>query len=442
MMKKIYTLIAAVCFTATAANAQQVWDNFEDTRVADYDFVNGVFIPYFENPDQSGENTSVVAAQYTRNSAELFDVIVLQGVMDNVTDYATGSKTMSMDVWSPAAGKTIQITLENSNLAQPTNYPTGRHSEYVATTTVSEAWETLTFSLTATPDGNVSPSILNQLVILFDPNTNNQDTYYWDNFNGPELANPPCVDVTPDPLILNDFECNQNVNYIFSHSGINFRRIPNPDMTGNESSHVATYTRNGGEENDVIIGTFPQGIDITDDANITLDVWDPAAPTEVIVSLQNAAGDVIIEMTAETSTSSEWQTLSYDASSVAGADDISQFVILFDPGNTTSDEYFFDNFILDQTVNVEDLETVGHFNVFPNPSAGQTTFEYDLVNGSDVQLSIFDLTGKVVEQKNMGKQAAGRNQFVWNPNGLTNGLYFYTFSVNGQTASGKIVLNQ
>ncbi|MCA1752446.1 MAG: T9SS type A sorting domain-containing protein [Flavobacteriales bacterium] len=441
-MKKIYTLIAAVCLTASAANAQQVWDNFQNTRVADYDFVNGVFIPYFENPDQEGANPSQVAAQYTRNGAELFDVIVMQGVMDDVTDYATGSKTMSIDVWSPEAGKTVQITLENTNLAEPDNYPIGRHSEYLATTTVSEEWETLTFSLSATPDGNVSPSILNQLVILFDPNTNNQDTYYWDNFNGPELANPPCEDATPDPLVLNDFECNQNVNYIFSHSGINFRRIPNPDMTGNESSHVATYTRNGGEENDVLIGTFPDGIDIEDDASITLDVWDPAAPTTVIVSLQNAEGDVILEMTAETSESETWQTLSYDPSSVAGAGDIEQFVILFDPESDTSDEYFFDNFILDQTVNVEDLETVGHFNVFPNPSAGQTTFEYDLVNGADVQLAIFDLTGKVIDQKNLGNQAAGRNQYVWNPNGLTNGLYFYTFTVNGQTASGKIVLNK
>ncbi len=441
-MKKIYTLIAAVGFTAAAADAQQIWDNFENTRIANYGFISGVFIPYNENPDQADANTSQVAAQYVRNAAETFDVIVMNAVMDNVTDYATGAKTITMDVWSPAPGKTVQITLENSNLAQPDNYPTGRHSEYLATTTVGEQWETLTFTLAATPDGNVSPSILNQLVILFDPNSNNGDTYYFDNLNGPELANPPCEGVTPDPLILNDFECNQNVNYIFSHSGINFRRIPNPDMSGNESSHVATYTRNGGEENDVLIGTFPQGIDIAPDASMQLDVWDPNAPTTVIVSLQNAAGDVILEMSAETSSSSAWETLTYDASPVAGADDIEQFVVLFDPGNNTSDEYFFDNFVLDQTVSVDNLENVGTFNVYPNPSAGPTTFEYDLVNGADIQLSIFDLTGKMIEQKNLGFQSAGLNRYVWNPGGLTNGLYFYTFTVNGETASGKVILNR
>lgn len=442
MMKKIYTCIAAVCFTASAANAQQLWDNFEDTRIADYGFISGVFIPYNGNPDQTGANSSQVAAQYIRNAAEQFDVIVMNAVMDNVTPYATGTKTMTMDVWSPAVGKTIQITLENSNLAQPDNFPTGRHSEYRATTTVAEGWETLTFSLFSTPDGNVSPSILNQLVILFDIDSNNGDTYYFDNLNGPELADPPCEDVTPDPLILNDFECNQNVNYIFSHSGINFRRIQNPDMNGNESSHVATYTRNGGEENDVLIGTFPQGIDIQPDATMKLDVWDPNAPTTVVLSLQNDNNDVIIEMTAETSTSSAWQTLTYDPSSVAGAGDISQFVILFDPGNNTADEYFFDNFELDQTVSVEDLHNISEFKAFPNPSAGQTTFEYDLKNGAAVQLAIFDLSGKIIDQKNLGNQAAGRNQFVWNANGLSDGMYFYTFTVNGETASGKIILNR
>lgn len=441
-MKKIYTLFAAACLAATAANAQQIWDNFENTRVVDYNFENGVFIPYFENPDQDGVNTSQVAAQYIRNAAESFDVITLQGVMANVTDYATGAKTMTMDVWSPAPGKVVQITLENSNLAMPLNYPIGRHSEYVATTTADQDWETLTFSLQATPDGNISPSILNQLVILFDPMSNNADTYYFDNLNGPELANPPCEGVTPDPMILNDFECNQNVNYIFSHSGINFRRIQNPDMSGNESSHVATYTRNGGEEDDVLIGRFPNGISISPTSNITLDVWDPNAPTDVVVSLQNDAGDIILEITAQTSESETWQTLTYDASPVAGATDIEQFVILFDPGNTTSDQYYFDNFELSNSVNVEDLENIAYFNAFPNPSSGQTTFEYDLRNSSDVQLSFFDLTGKMIDQKNLGQQAAGVNQYVWNADGLADGLYFYTFTIDGKTASGKIILNR
>ncbi len=441
-MKKIYLLFSAACLMAPLANAQQIWENFEDIRRVNYFFVNGTFIPYNENPDQSGANTSQVAALYTRNAAELYDVIVMDRSMADVSDYISGAKVITMQVWSPAVGKTVQITLENSVLAQPANYPTGRRSEHFATTTVANQWETLTFVMSNQPDPGVSNSNVNRLVILFDPNSNNADTYYWDNLSAPEFSFDNCAGVTTNEMILNDFECQQNVNYIFSHSGINFRRIANPDMTGNPSSHVARYVRNGGEENDVLIGRFDGNLDLEANNTIKLDVWDPNAPTNVIISLQNNDNDVILEMTAQTSVSSAWQTLTYDPSSVSEANDITQFVILFDPGASTSDEYFFDNFIVDGVSNVANLEAVVSFNTFPNPSQGETTFQYELTKSADVNFTIFDLTGKVVDQRNLGQQPAGTNVVSWTAKGISNGVYFYTFSIDGQTATGKIILNR
>jgi hypothetical protein len=442
-MKKIYLLISAVCFGTFAADAQTIWDNFEDQRKANYFFINGVFIPYNENPDQSGVNTSLVAAKYTRNSAELFDVIVMDGTMANVSDYINGTKQIKMDIWSPVAGMTVQITLENSVLAQPANYPVGRHSEHIATTTVANAWQTLTFNFSGQPDGSVANTNVNRMVLLFAPNTNTNPILYWDNLRGPELAADPCASVIPDQSIFNDFQCNQNVNFVFSHSGINFQRIFNPAPAGvNTSTHVARYVRNGGEEFDVIIGRFNGPLGLTPTSQIKLDVWDPNAPTTVLVSLQNANGDVILEMSAQTSASSQWQTLTYDPSSVSGATDITQFVILFDPGSSGSDEYFFDNFLGENLTSVQNLESVESFNAFPNPSQGVTTFQYSLRNSANVSYTIFDITGKLVDQQNMGIQPAGMNQINWSANGISNGLYFYTFNIDGQTASGKIILNK
>ncbi|NEN22706.1 T9SS type A sorting domain-containing protein [Cryomorpha ignava] len=440
-MKKIYFLLPLLAIYVLQVNGQQTWDNFEDIRQTNYGFINGTFIPYNENPDPAGINTSLVAAKYTRNASETFDVLILNRVMANVTDYATGSKTMSMDIWSPAVGTTVQITLENTSLAM-NPYPTGRHSEYQAVTTVAEQWETLEFSLTGTPDANVAPTILNQLVLLFAPNTNTNDTYYWDNLQGPEFAVDACEGIAPNANILNDFECHQNVNYIFSHSGINFQRILNPDSDGNPSSHVARYVRNGGEENDVIIGRFDGALGLSANSAMSLDVWDPNAPTTVIVSLQNNAGNVILAMSAETSVSSTWQTLSYDPSEVFEATDITQFVVLFDPGASTSDEYYFDNFNATNTTAIDELEAVVSFKAYPNPSNGATTFEYELKNSANVIYDIMDITGKVVEQNNLGIQAAGSNQVLWNANDYSNGIYFYNFRIDGQIASGKIVLNR
>lgn len=441
-MKKIYPLIFSFFFLGSLLPAQVVWDNFEDSRVGTYGFISGTFIPYFENPDQSGVNTSRVAASYTRNPAELFDVIILDAAMDNLSDYISGAKQLSIDVWSPAAGKVVQITLENDVLAQPANYPTGRHSVYLATTTAAMAWETLTFNFDTQPDASVANNNVNRMVLLFDPNSNNDDTYYWDNLNGPELADDPCEGVAANPEIFNDFECHQNTDFVFSHSGVNFRRVLNPDPIGNASDYVATYTRNGGEEFDVIIGFFDGNLPVEENSRITLDVWDPNAPTNVIVSLQNEANDVILEMTASTTNSNEWETLSYEPGAVAAANDIAKFVILFDPGVFTANQYYFDNFGFGTPVSVQDLTAVHSFSVAPNPTQGKTIFQYELVSAAQVNLSIYDVTGKLVSTILNENQSAGNYQSRWNADQFADGIYFYTLSVNGQIGSGKIILNR
>ncbi len=441
-MKKIYLSFCLLVLATFSLSAQVVWDNFEDSRKGTYGFISGTFIPYGQNPAPGGSNNSLVAAAYSRNPAEAFDVIILDAPMADLTSYRTGAKSMSIDVWSPAAGTTVQITLENSILAEPANYPTGRHSVYLTTTTVAQQWETLTFNFTEQPDASVSDTNVDRIVLLFAPNTNTGDTYYFDNLNGPELANDPCEGVAGNSAILNDFECNQNTNFTFSHSGVNFRRIVNPDPNGNTSDYVASYIRNGGEEFDVIIGRFDGNLTVEATSTITLDIWDSNAPTEVIVSLQNANSDVILEMTQTTSGSNGWETLTYDPSSVADATDISQFVILFDPADFTSDQYYFDNFRINSATAITDLAEVTAFQATPNPSFGETTFQYNLETAAHVNLSVFDMNGKLVAQLLSEDQQAGAQQATWLATDLPNGIYFYNMMINGANASGKIVLSK
>ena len=441
-MKKIYLSFSIILLAALSLSAQVVWDNFEDIRKGTYGFINGTFIPYQENPAPGGDNTSLIAAAYSRNPAELFDVIILDAPMADLTDFRTGARSMSIDVWSPAAGVTIQITLENSVLAEPANFPTGRHSAYLTTTTVANAWETLTFNFDNQPDASVADDNVDRIVLLFAPNTNTGDTYFWDNLNGPEFATDPCEGVTDEPLIFNDFECNQNTNFTFSHSGVNFRGVLNPDPNGNPTEYVATYTRNAGELIDVIVGRFDGNLSLEADNTISMDVWDPAAPTPVLVSLQNENGDVILEMTQSTSTSNAWETLTFDPSSVADAQDISRFAILFDPNTETSDQYFWDNFRINSATAITDLAEITAFQATPNPSFGETTFQYNLATAAFVNISVFDMNGKLVSQVLSENQVAGAHQATWLAEDLPNGIYFYNMTINGANASGKIVLSK
>lgn len=443
-MKTIYTLSALLLIATANVFGQTTWDNFEDIRKGTYGFINGTLIPYTGNPDPTG-NTSKTVAQYQRNASEPFDVIILDQQIESLADYTSGAKQLSIDVWSPAAGIPIQITLEDSATALPANFPTGRHSVYLTTTTVAMAWETLTFTFDNRPDAAVADNAVERLVLLFNPGTNTSDTYYFDNLVGPEIANDTCATAVPDPLVLNDFECNQNVAYTFSHSGVNFRRIENPDASGaNTSPHVAQYVRNAGEENDIILGYFDGDLPLGSDSEFKLHVWAPAPNTKVVLSLQydDGAGGGPVEVVAtrdSTAGASAWEELTFSFGDLSGST-VNAFVILFDPATFTSPTYYFDNFTYSpMATGIEDALEMDSFKNYPNPFSEISTFEYVLKQTSEVQLEVFDQMGRSVSRVFNGTQAAGSQQLTWNAGDLPTGLYFYTLTLNGQTTSGKMM---
>ena len=72
-------------------------------------------------------------------------------------------------------------------MAGATNYPVGRNSEYTATTTATNAWETLSFNFVNAPSGTPNTG-LNEIVLLISPNTTARRKVYIDDFNGPSLV--------------------------------------------------------------------------------------------------------------------------------------------------------------------------------------------------------------------------------------------------------------
>ena len=76
----------------------------------------------------------------------------------------------------------------------------------------------------------------------------------------------------------------------------------------------------------------------------------------------------------------------------------------------------------------------------PNPATGETTIRYTLENGGDVQLDIFDVTGKVVMSFDQGTQAGGSYQINFNTSNLEAGVYFYTLNVDGQKVTRRMVV--
>ncbi|WP_396638556.1 family 16 glycosylhydrolase [Maribacter sp. R77961] len=133
--------------------SQGVIQDFEGAAPAFTDF-GGAFSAVIANPDASGVNTSATVAQTTKPqgsetfAASFFDVSTAIAIPAN--------PQLRLKTWSPIANAVVRIKLEDSTNGE-------NFVEVDATTTVTGAWEELTFDFSAAGAFNYD-----RVVIFFD----------------------------------------------------------------------------------------------------------------------------------------------------------------------------------------------------------------------------------------------------------------------------------
>lgn len=150
------------------------------------------------NPDASGVNTSALVGEYTRDAGNQYDTLFYDTTaIPDAGQYVSRARKFLVDLYTSApVGSTFLLQLEDSSTATASNYPTGRHSRYQVTTSVQNQWERLEVDFLDTPDPGTGDGNVDNVVVLFAPNTFTGDTYYFDNFDsyatgvtGPECGN-------------------------------------------------------------------------------------------------------------------------------------------------------------------------------------------------------------------------------------------------------------
>jgi hypothetical protein len=82
------------------------------------------------------------------------------------------------------------------------------------------------------------------------------------------------------------------------------------------------------------------------------------------------------------------------------------------------------------------------FNVYPNPTNGETNVSFRLNNASSVQVTVVDMLGRNVVKPVQNTYEAGAHAIAVNKDGsLPKGVYFVTLSLNGAKMSAKLVVN-
>ena len=352
---------------------------------------------------------------------------------------------MTVDVFSPAVGIPLQITLEDSAIAGATNYPDGRHSIYTATTTVANEWETIEFTFDSQPDNTVPDENVTSLILLFDIGNNTNDTYYFDNLYGPEFDNQ-CANANIDANVdFADWDCSWNLgicpsaspcaHYDYISGWLNHAYNPDPNSI-NESKYSGEYTRNPnpiGE--DVLIAYFSSGVlDLSVNTYFNFKLYGPPRP--IYISFQDANNNEVYAFNSVLSSNNQWQQFTVDLSSVS-TQNIERFVLFLDQSVVNWDKYFLDDFHLSSVpLDIKYFELSDNVNVFPNPVN-------NLLNVSSVDnissISVIDIHGKSLAASSFLKENKQANIDI---SFLNSGIYFVKILIQDRVITKKIkVLN-
>lgn len=78
----------------------------------------------------------------------------------------------------------------------------------------------------------------------------------------------------------------------------------------------------------------------------------------------------------------------------------------------------------------------------PNPASDLTQINYTLPVTADVKLSLFDISGKQLEEINPGRQLPGDHTLTLNTADFNAGIYFYRFEANEYSCTRKMVISR
>jgi|TARA_B100002003_G_scaffold203386_1_gene196022 hypothetical protein len=110
-------------------------------------------------------------------------------------------------------------------------------------------------------------------------------------------------------------------------------------------------------------------------------------------------------------------------------------------GNEISTSYFFSTGVslgVNQQISIPDNYKL--FQNYPNPFNPTTTIQYEMPQNGNVNVSIYNIKGELVEELVDGYKNRGKYSIQWNPKNVSSGQYFYQISVDGFVQTRKMVL--
>lgn len=285
--------------------------------------LDGTLTSPVDNPGANKINSSAKCAQYVKSNKHAYSLILA----DNGTPFDLSvNNQFKMDIYATAPTQVL-MKLEGS----------GGNIEKIKNIAVTGAWQTYTFDFSA----QAANTGLSKVVLFFDPGVEtSSDTYYFDNVCA---APAPCPGVTPNPDILDDFECNRNATYALGWDSIAV--VKNPNVSADNSSPKVGQWHDPagpGTEWAALVIDNETPFDLSTKNEFSVQVWAPKKG-KLLIKLEggpNPAKEIFVDM-VETG---KWVTYKGDFSDQAGKGH-RKWVLFFNAGvnGEAGDTYYFDN---------------------------------------------------------------------------------------------------
>ncbi len=307
---------------AGVAEEPGIIDDFDCQRNVPLNLFTGLLdLTIVDNPDPDDVNGPSQVGEY-RDTFGGFHAYVYNYV---TPIDLTERNVLKFKVWAPVTGRLL------TKLEGGTSPAVERDVQVEETQT----WVEYTVDYSDLAGANYT-----RLVFFFNAGQDgNGDIYYLDDFRWEE---PPMGEV------LEDFEDGPNLFWepLNGNTAVHgtFSVIANPDMTGNESENVGSYTK-GSSAFSTLTATLNEGLDLSTFSQLNLDVWAPTGSQSITMQLVSATQGVQ-EVTRDVTANEEWIELNFNFEDFSSITDFFQVNLIFDGGTASSDTYFFDNLSL------------------------------------------------------------------------------------------------
>ena len=100
----------------------------------------------------------------------------------------------------------------------------------------------------------------------------------------------------------------------------------------------------------------------------------------------------------------------------------------------------FDTYGLSREEDLTQLTSYSISGAYPNPFNPVTSFEYTMPEDGMVQISVYDVNGRIVAELVNEYVVAGSYPVIWNANDLSSGVYMVNMTAGEYSTMQKIML--